>query len=138
MNLVKILFLNPHLILIFLCRICEKFFKARRVKNLKIIIGGDEAYILSYLHSLIQADRKEKIIATSGRKTEFVHFSPLGFFLLEQIKNIFPQVREMRRFFVDYIKQDSIGSISNAFLVNSDLYGITSEVMFYYLKKKKI
>lgn len=37
---------------------------------------------------------------------------------------------EMRKFFVNYIKQDSIGSISNAFLVNADLYGITSEVKF--------
>uniref|UniRef100_A0A0N5AAR1 RNA-dependent RNA polymerase n=1 Tax=Syphacia muris TaxID=451379 RepID=A0A0N5AAR1_9BILA len=36
-------------------------------------------------------------------------------------------VAEMRNFFVKYIKQDSIGSISNAFLVNADLYGIKSE-----------
>ncbi|VDK18533.1 unnamed protein product [Anisakis simplex] len=35
---------------------------------------------------------------------------------------------EMRKFFCNYIKQDSIGSIANAFLVNADLYGITSEV----------
>lgn len=34
----------------------------------------------------------------------------------------------MRNFFVEYIKQDSIGTISNAFLVNADLYGIKSEV----------
>uniref|UniRef100_A0A0M3HM58 Uncharacterized protein n=1 Tax=Ascaris lumbricoides TaxID=6252 RepID=A0A0M3HM58_ASCLU len=33
----------------------------------------------------------------------------------------------MRKFFVDYIKQDSIGTIANSFLVNADLYGICSE-----------
>uniref|UniRef100_A0AAF5PSN0 RNA-directed RNA polymerase n=3 Tax=Wuchereria bancrofti TaxID=6293 RepID=A0AAF5PSN0_WUCBA len=42
---------------------------------------------------------------------------------------------EMRKFFVNYIKQDSIGSISNAFLVNADLYGITSEVCINIAKK---
>uniref|UniRef100_A0A915Q3T6 RNA-dependent RNA polymerase n=1 Tax=Setaria digitata TaxID=48799 RepID=A0A915Q3T6_9BILA len=42
---------------------------------------------------------------------------------------------EMRKFFVNYIKQDSIGSISNAFLVNADLYGITSEVCTNIAKK---
>ncbi|VDN18470.1 unnamed protein product [Gongylonema pulchrum] len=35
---------------------------------------------------------------------------------------------EMRKFFSTYVKQDSIGSISNAFMVNADLYGIDSEV----------
>uniref|UniRef100_A0A0R3RH91 RNA-dependent RNA polymerase n=1 Tax=Elaeophora elaphi TaxID=1147741 RepID=A0A0R3RH91_9BILA len=42
---------------------------------------------------------------------------------------------EMRKFFVNYIKQDSIGSISNAFLVNADLYGITSEICINIAKK---
>lgn len=44
------------------------------------------------------------------------------------LKNFSFKDLEMRKFFVNYIKQDSIGSISNAFLVNADLYGITSEV----------
>ncbi|EJD73758.1 RNA dependent RNA polymerase [Loa loa] len=42
---------------------------------------------------------------------------------------------EMRKFFVNYIKQDSIGTISNAFLVNADLYGITSEVCINIARK---
>uniref|UniRef100_A0A915C5Y6 RNA-directed RNA polymerase n=2 Tax=Parascaris univalens TaxID=6257 RepID=A0A915C5Y6_PARUN len=42
---------------------------------------------------------------------------------------------EMRKFFVNYIKQDSIGSIANAFLVNADLYGITSEICENIAKK---
>ncbi|KAL3986130.1 RNA dependent RNA polymerase family protein [Acanthocheilonema viteae] len=37
-------------------------------------------------------------------------------------------VREMRRFFVEYIMQDSIGVIANSFLANSDIFGITSDV----------
>uniref|UniRef100_A0A914IBG5 RNA-directed RNA polymerase n=1 Tax=Globodera rostochiensis TaxID=31243 RepID=A0A914IBG5_GLORO len=36
--------------------------------------------------------------------------------------------QKMAEFFVDYIKQDSIGRIGNAFLINSDLFGIKSEV----------
>ncbi|VDN25642.1 unnamed protein product [Gongylonema pulchrum] len=34
---------------------------------------------------------------------------------------------EMTKFFVDFITQESIGYISNAMLVNADLYGINSE-----------
>ncbi len=34
----------------------------------------------------------------------------------------------MADFFVDYIRQDSIGRIANAFLINSDIFGINSEV----------
>lgn len=42
------------------------------------------------------------------------------------------ELREkMADFFVDYIKQDSIGRIANAFLINSDLFGITSNVIIY-------
>uniref|UniRef100_A0A0R3RI61 RNA-directed RNA polymerase n=1 Tax=Elaeophora elaphi TaxID=1147741 RepID=A0A0R3RI61_9BILA len=37
-------------------------------------------------------------------------------------------VREMRRFYVEYIVQDSIGVIANSFLVNSDIFGIGSDV----------
>ncbi|CAG9534446.1 unnamed protein product [Cercopithifilaria johnstoni] len=37
-------------------------------------------------------------------------------------------VREMRRFYVEYIMQDSIGVIANSFLVNSDIFGISSDV----------
>ncbi|MCP9260836.1 RNA-dependent RNA polymerase EGO-1 [Dirofilaria immitis] len=47
----------------------------------------------------------------------------------------FTKELEMRKFFVNYIKQDSIGSISNAFLVNADLYGITSEVCINIARK---
>ncbi|VDK18703.1 unnamed protein product [Anisakis simplex] len=42
---------------------------------------------------------------------------------------------EMRKFFCNYIKQDSIGSIANAFLVNADLYGITSEICVNIARK---
>ncbi|KAL3106738.1 hypothetical protein niasHT_012003 [Heterodera trifolii] len=38
--------------------------------------------------------------------------------------------QKMAEFFVDYIKQDSIGRIGNAFLINSDLFGIKSEVCY--------
>uniref|UniRef100_A0A915PSQ2 Probable cytosolic iron-sulfur protein assembly protein CIAO1 homolog n=1 Tax=Setaria digitata TaxID=48799 RepID=A0A915PSQ2_9BILA len=44
-------------------------------------------------------------------------------------------VREMRRFYVEYIKQDSIGAIANAFLVNSDLFGVTSDVCINIAEK---
>uniref|UniRef100_A0A8R1TZT7 RNA-directed RNA polymerase n=1 Tax=Onchocerca volvulus TaxID=6282 RepID=A0A8R1TZT7_ONCVO len=44
-------------------------------------------------------------------------------------------VREMRRFYVEYVKQDSIGAIANAFLVNSDIFGITSDVCISIAEK---
>ncbi|VDM96352.1 unnamed protein product [Thelazia callipaeda] len=44
-------------------------------------------------------------------------------------------VREMRRFYVEYIKQDSIGVIANAFLVNSDVYGINSPICLKIAEK---
>uniref|UniRef100_A0A0M3INC5 RNA-dependent RNA polymerase n=1 Tax=Ascaris lumbricoides TaxID=6252 RepID=A0A0M3INC5_ASCLU len=44
-------------------------------------------------------------------------------------------VAAMRKFFVDYIKQDSIGTIANSFLVNADLYGICSEVCMNIAQK---
>ncbi|EJD75145.1 CBR-RRF-1 protein [Loa loa] len=37
-------------------------------------------------------------------------------------------VREMRRFYVKYIMQDSVGVIANAFLANSDMFGIASDI----------
>ncbi|VDK32350.1 unnamed protein product, partial [Gongylonema pulchrum] len=43
--------------------------------------------------------------------------------------------REMRRFYTEYIKQDSIGAIANAFLVNSDFYGINSDVCLRIAEK---
>lgn len=46
------------------------------------------------------------------------------------------QVREMRRFYVEYIMQDSIGVIANAFLVNSDIFGINSDVSVFSSRKK--
>ncbi|VDM39156.1 unnamed protein product [Toxocara canis] len=45
-------------------------------------------------------------------------------------------VPAMLKFFVDYIKQDSIGTIANAFMVNADLYGITSAVCLNIAQKQ--
>ncbi|KAK6109450.1 RNA dependent RNA polymerase family protein [Brugia pahangi] len=44
-------------------------------------------------------------------------------------------VREMRRFYVEYVMQDSIGIIANAFLVNSDTFGIASDVCMSIAEK---
>lgn len=54
----------------------------------------------------------------------------------ETITTTEKELREkMAEFFVDYIKQDSIGRIANAFLINSDLFGINSKVCFKIAKK---
>ncbi|KAK6034333.1 hypothetical protein COOONC_28169 [Cooperia oncophora] len=38
---------------------------------------------------------------------------------------------DMVKFYITYITQDSVGTISNSFLFNADLYGINSEVRSY-------
>ncbi|CEF66953.1 RNA-dependent RNA polymerase, eukaryotic-type family-containing protein [Strongyloides ratti] len=45
---------------------------------------------------------------------------------------------EMRNFLVDHIRQDSIGLIANALLVNSDIYGIDSKVCQTIAQKHSI
>ncbi|MCP9264482.1 RNA-dependent RNA polymerase [Dirofilaria immitis] len=54
---------------------------------------------------------------------------------INSFHSILLAVREMRRFYVEYIKQDSIGAIANAFLVNSDIFGITSDVCISIAEK---
>lgn len=43
--------------------------------------------------------------------------------------------RQMADFFVKYITHDSIGKLATAFLINSDIYGIESEVCDIVAKK---
>ncbi|VDL66793.1 unnamed protein product [Nippostrongylus brasiliensis] len=54
-----------------------------------------------------------------------------------QVEQINPETMsdEMAEFYIKYIMQDSVGTISNAFLFQADLYGINSEVCLNLAKK---